>query len=550
MKIKYLFLWLLYSAVLFISCKSIPQAPAKESPAGTPVSQETSPPEGASVSLETEVRQTGTADDAQAGATGSDPLLTKVQPKLSNPSKPSEQPKTDGKGGEKRPMTLKPKTPQKSKLPQKTAEAEKQAESDVKPEKTAEAERKSVSRITPSISLKPKSAVQSRKSSVEKPLSEPLPSEREENAENIQPAVSMSEKPLFPAVSAPVTSAPSGTVSTETSVPDAKAEKSVRIGGEGEKERVDISVSALSPPMEADRTVKPSAVSQTVKKSENRPPLQAPSSRGAAGQGAFSSAVFEEPEVLLQADDTPSLLDSEDTSAEETEESAETQEIVPSRVEEVLLYTAFDISCEGKNWIFLGETKPAQPPVVTFSKRIFADERTLFSLRAASPGETILHFYKHDVLENVPRDEYVLVRVIDKQTAESKAFENTVSDISLERERDGESVFSGFDGEKSESSGSAQELYERAETAFNEKRYADSLSLLDEFFQTRTSSENCFDKAVFLKARIYESPSAYRNIRTALAEYKKITAFFPESGLWQEAQRRITYIKRFYMEIR
>ena len=246
-----------------------------------------------------------------------------------------------------------------------------------------------------------------------------------------------------------------------------------------------------------------------------------------------------EPEILLNTDDEAAAENNGEDNQDETS-------VEPSRVEEAELNRNFNILYEGKNWIFLGEKNPTRPPVVGFVKRSFSGNNTVFSLNALSEGETVLHFYKHDLLENTARDEYVLVRVkaVKTQTdAESVSTSvpetQTVSNVPLpDSDVQAESAFL------------PEEVYARAETAFNESRYADALNILDDFFQNFIPSDNCFDKAVFLQARIYETPSDYRNIRGALDEYKKITAFFPESDLWDEAGRRITYINRFYMDIR
>ena len=93
----------------------------------------------------------------------------------------------------------------------------------------------------------------------------------------------------------------------------------------------------------------------------------------------------------------------------------------------------------------------------------------------------------------------------------------------------------------------ADALFEKAQTAYNEKRYADALQALDEYFKI---AEKNIDRALFLQGKIYESNSEFKNIRKALAVYEKLSAAFPESDLWESARKRVIYIKRFYLDIR
>lgn len=386
-------------------------------------------------------------------------------------------------------------------------QAEQSPKNDVTDEETAIPEKPK-----PVLSLKPKTLLDAEKSAAPKKNAEKVPLSRL----RLKPANALhSETVADASVAAPEDS--------QNSAVQSPSEPEFQVPGTAE-------VQNKPEPKTAD---KPERIQNTAE----TPAVSANSS--AKPSDSASSAVFDEPEILLNTDDEAAAENNGEDNQDET--SAE-----PSRVEEAELNRNFNILYEGKNWIFLGEKNPTRPPVVGFVKRSFSGNNTVFSLNALSEGETVLHFYKHDLLENTARDEYVLVRVkaVKTQTdAESVSTSvpetQTVSDVPLpDSDIQAESAFL------------PEEVYARAETAFNESRYADALNILDDFFQNFIPSDNCFDKAVFLKARIYETPSDYRNIRGALDEYKKITAFFPESDLWDEAGRRITYINRFYMDIR
>lgn len=92
-----------------------------------------------------------------------------------------------------------------------------------------------------------------------------------------------------------------------------------------------------------------------------------------------------------------------------------------------------------------------------------------------------------------------------------------------------------------------EEVLALARTAYEAKDYALSLSYLEDFFDKASSIT---DEGLFLKGRVLEAPSASRNIKAALASYKEIVSNYPESDLWDDASRRISYIERIYFDIR
>ena len=94
---------------------------------------------------------------------------------------------------------------------------------------------------------------------------------------------------------------------------------------------------------------------------------------------------------------------------------------------------------------------------------------------------------------------------------------------------------------------SGEELLEKAKSLFNEKKYAESLeSCLD---CINGSNEN-LDEAYYLLGQIYEAESPVKNIRNALDAYTEVTKNYPLSKLWQKANQRSVYLKRFYIDIR
>lgn len=94
----------------------------------------------------------------------------------------------------------------------------------------------------------------------------------------------------------------------------------------------------------------------------------------------------------------------------------------------------------------------------------------------------------------------------------------------------------------------ADELLALAKKAKDEKRYNDSLDLLNLFFEKAVSS---LDEGWFLKGQLYEETDAdFKNIRTSLESYQILVDRYPSSRLWKAANERINYINRFYFKIR
>lgn len=328
-----------------------------------------------------------------------------------------------------------------------------------------------------------------------------------------------------------------------------------------------------------------------------------------AGSAAAAKAVANASYQLAQQDAQNSTQsESADGKADESEPVSEQNEpvIIPSRSVSAKINQFIDIVYPGKGWIYLGEVKAVKPPVISFSKRVRDNENTLFSLQAKRAGTTLLHFYKQDPLAASYLDDYVEVNVLNErgtardhirleahplpdatsvQPSENNENANGQSaqagasgqngTPSVANTTSGAEAIAGGNGTASGINGSAagagttgkgsqnknagetetaieavldaDALFEKAQTAYNEKRYADALQALDEYFKI---AEENIDRALFLQGKIYESNSEFKNIRKALAVYEKLSAAFPESDLWESARKRVIYIKRFYLDIR
>jgi len=94
---------------------------------------------------------------------------------------------------------------------------------------------------------------------------------------------------------------------------------------------------------------------------------------------------------------------------------------------------------------------------------------------------------------------------------------------------------------------SADELLKTAQSAYQRSEYEEALNYLTEFFNKAVSK---LDEGYYLKGEILESNSSVRDIKQAMEAYQEIVNKYPQSVLWQKANEKVTYLKRFYFNIR
>lgn len=93
----------------------------------------------------------------------------------------------------------------------------------------------------------------------------------------------------------------------------------------------------------------------------------------------------------------------------------------------------------------------------------------------------------------------------------------------------------------------SDKILELAQEAYNKKEYASSLAYLDDFFEKATTR---IDEGLYLQGQNFESASEVRNIKAALDTYETIVRKYPQSINWAKANARVTYLKKFYFNIR
>ncbi|MBR5097570.1 MAG: hypothetical protein IK094_10755 [Treponema sp.] len=133
----------------------------------------------------------------------------------------------------------------------------------------------------------------------------------------------------------------------------------------------------------------------------------------------------------------------------------------------------------------------------------------------------------------------------DKDKGESRQKTSVAGTKAPEAQEDAKesALQEGFSG----GTDKAKSLLERAQKAYDEKRYAEALDLVQQFFDT--ASED-FDAGLYLEGLILEAKSEVRNIKSAIGAYDTLIKNWPQSNYWRKANERSIYLKRFYIDIR
>ncbi len=283
----------------------------------------------------------------------------------------------------------------------------------------------------------------------------------------------------------------------------------------------------------------------------------------------------------------------EDDSDSDEENAGLEAEIIPSRSVTLKKFEYIDVTYPGSGWIYMGLTDNSKD--IAYFGRKLGTKDTRFSLQARAAGTKIIHFYRNDPLTGQYLDDYIeviiqpengsnkthieapeyklpvkklekQVKQIEEQSEETEA-ENTETEKTIPVETNktvsvapekkasqnpvttqkAEQSIQEEQSEKSASSPDSQTLLKEAQLLYNEKEYKASLSKLNQFFELSTDNR---DEALYLKGQILEEKSEVRDIKGAIDAYSTLTKNYPASKFWDSANKRIIYLKRFYLEVR
>ena len=295
----------------------------------------------------------------------------------------------------------------------------------------------------------------------------------------------------------------------------------------------------------------------------------------------------------------------EEEGPKENEEQTENNsQKTPSRSMTAKNNQYVDIIYPGRGWIYMGEDE-SKDQILRYFGRKLGTENTTFTLRTTKSGETVLHFYKNDVLKGEYIDDYLEIKVLEEsakpnERAKAPSYEESVpqkpvrlekkaetqedtqktdeiknieektsgdeqklssqdktnlkqNDVSNEVSKDvskGVSKGVSKDVSKPEQKKSlkidTKNLLEQAKKDFEAKSYAQALSEIQQYLDTQNTR---IDEALFLQGQILEADSEVKNIKSAIDSYNSLIKNYPASTFWQEANRRKIYLNRYYVNI-
>ena len=295
---------------------------------------------------------------------------------------------------------------------------------------------------------------------------------------------------------------------------------------------------------------------------------------------------------------------------DEQTESAE-EKIIPSRKVTLKRMEYLDISYPGRGWIYMGITDGSKD--LSYFGRKLGTSDTNFTFQAKTEGTKILHFTKNDALQNEYIDDYIEVEIlsekgsnkthikapefkqvskkqiesvnkkvteISENTADNLQQTNTLSASSSEnkpsetpiietesedqknkvlpetnkaKEKDflvsdsNDDLVSDTSSIEEKENFDPKTLLKEAKLLYNEKEYTFALEKIETVLERSDIGK---DEALYLQGQCYEAKSEIQNIKKALNSYTLLVDNFPASKYWDNANKRIIYLKRFYLEAR
>ncbi len=255
----------------------------------------------------------------------------------------------------------------------------------------------------------------------------------------------------------------------------------------------------------------------------------------------------------------------------------------PSRSATLTVGQTLEAWYPGTGWVYLGDASAQNG--VSYETRKLDNGDTLFTFKAVKPGDYILEFTRFDVLQDSFSSDRLGVAVVDSASKKSGKVRapdyrpegavavsgGSASNASVVAPKSpSDNPVSGATTVSSQNPSAANEsvsdepslvsapvaasatqtgldapaLLESARKSLSSGDVSAALTSLEKFFSVAVDS---LDEGWFLRGQAYEANGATRDIRKALDAYKTLTAAWPESARWAEADARIRYITRYYL---
>ena len=347
-------------------------------------------------------------------------------------------------------------------------------------------------------------------------------------------------------------------------------------------------------PLTKDEPEEAPKIEEPVPQEETEPPVLTNTDDETDSTGELEDPTAD-PEALEGTEEDSSG----DTEAlEESEEEPEEEiVIIPSRSVTLKKGETLTVTYPGNGWIYMGSTSEYNN--LASRGRKLGSTDTKYTLLAKEAGTQIHHFYKTDNLTGEYIDDYLEVIVLDKKgksstIVEAPSFTEVVpkkaetpakSTATKNREKAAEEAAKQEEeaqaAEQSATQTAAQskptdtktenevividdeetviveeiepeealnlsELLDQAVTSLQNKQYNQAYDALLSYLEYSTDGR---DQALYLMGQLLEADSPLKNIKEAINKYQTLCENYPASKYWDEANKRIIYLKRFYIDI-
>jgi len=246
-------------------------------------------------------------------------------------------------------------------------------------------------------------------------------------------------------------------------------------------------------------------------------------------------------------------------------ETEEKEKTVFSKLVRAVEGQVIEVPFSGTGWVFTGEKNGGRGAV--YQSRKNTDTGQVFTFNAKSEGEYYLKFSKQDFVNNKYLSETVKVIVVPYSEDLNYILESRVAAVpenildtavslapeeSEEAGRETETVLTGGEGATESVKQTTdipiqEDYFNRARNDFNAKNYPAVIAALDNYKEKNPSLD---DETYWMYGQSFEANSPARNIKAALDSYKHITNEFPLSRYYDGAKERISYLNKFYFNIR